>query len=107
MTHASESVPAFSAAQQREAIELGAVIEHSFFAVTPSCPQRISMESMRDMIRAAGVEHAILSSDFGQTDNGSPVMNFLHHLQKMMALGFDEAEIRQMIRVNPRRILAG
>ena len=105
VTHASESVPAISVAQQNEAIELGALVEHSFFATTPSCPSRLSLESMRDMIRQVGVDHVILSSDFGQTANGNPVKNFLHHLEKFVDLGFDESEIKQMICLNPKKIL--
>jgi hypothetical protein len=105
VTHASESVPAFTLTQQKEAIELGALVEHSFFATTPVCPSRISLESMRDTIREIGTEHSILSSDFGQPANGNPVTSFLHHLEAFAELGFDESELRQMICVNPERIL--
>ncbi|MBW2427926.1 MAG: hypothetical protein JRF56_03135 [Deltaproteobacteria bacterium] len=106
VTHASESVPAFTVDQQKKAIELGALVEHSFFAVTPSCPSKISLERMRDTIRQVGVSHVILSSDFGQTANGNPVKNFLHHLEKIAELGFAEQEIRQMICLNPKKMLA-
>lgn len=106
ITHASESVPAMSVAGQKEAIALGALVEHSFFAATPACPNRISLESMRDAIRETGADHVILSSDFGQTANGNPVENFLQHLAKFAALGFDESTLRQMICVNPARIFA-
>jgi len=105
VSHASESVPDFSVAGQKEAIALGALIEHSFFAATPACPNKISLDSLRDTIRATGTDHVILSSDFGQTANGNPVENFLHHLARFAELGFDEAELRQMICVNPERIL--
>ncbi|MEJ2166818.1 MAG: DUF6282 family protein [Desulfobacterales bacterium] len=104
-THASESVPAFSVAEQKEAIALGALVEHSFFAATPACPNRISLESIRDAIRETDTAHVILSSDFGQTANGNPIANFLHHLAKFAELGFDASELRQMICVNPARIL--
>jgi hypothetical protein len=106
VTHASESVPALSVAEQKEAIALGALVEHSFFAATPACPNRISLESMRDAIRETGTDHIILSSDFGQTANGNPVENFLKHLVKFAELGFDESTLRQMICENPQRILA-
>ena len=106
VTHASEAVPAMSLAGQKEAIALGAKVEHSFFAVTPACPNRISLESMRDAIRETGTDHVILSSDFGQTANGNPVENFLQHLVKFAELGFDESTLRQMICENPQRILA-
>ena len=106
VTHASESVPAFSLAEQQEAIGLGALIEHSFFAVTSSCPDPISMDYMRDVIRKTGTDHIILSSDFGQTANGNPVAGFLHYLAKFGELGFEESELRQMICANPARLLA-
>jgi predicted metal-dependent TIM-barrel fold hydrolase len=106
VTHASESVPAFTISQQNEAAGLGALIEHSFFAATASCPGRISLESMRDSIRQVGVEHVILSSDFGQVANGNPIVNFRRYLAKMVELGFNEQEIRRMTRVNPERLLA-
>jgi len=107
VTHASESVPAFTVDQQKEAIELGALIEHSFFAATPSCPGRISLESMRDSIRQTDVEHVILSSDFGQPANGNPIRSFLIYLEKLATLGFSEPEIKQMICRNPGRLLGG
>jgi len=71
----------------------------------PACPNKICLDSLRDMIRATGTAHAILSSDFGQTANGNPVENFSHHLARLAELGFDESELRQMISVNPERIL--
>lgn len=105
LTHASESVSSLTAAQQQEAVSYGAKIEHSFFAATPSCPHPITLEHLRDMIRTVGVEHVILSSDFGQTVNGNPVQNFSDHLEMMVALGFNSREVRQMICSNPKAVL--
>lgn len=107
VTHASASVSTFSEEQQSEAIQLGAWVEHSFFAATPSCPNPVSLENMRDMIRSAGVSHVILSSDFGQPANGNPVANFGRYLEKMEGLGFSPVEIRQMISTNPQKLLLG
>ena len=106
VTHASESVSAFTEEEQQEAVNLGAVVEHSFFAATPSCPNPITLERMRDMIRAVGVAHVVLSSDFGQKANGNPVKNYVQHLERMQALGFSAPEIRQMICINPQKLLA-
>jgi hypothetical protein len=64
-----------------------------------------SEETMRDMIRAVGVAHVILSSDFGQKANGNPVRNYVHHLEQIKALGFSDQEIRQMTCTNPQKIL--
>jgi hypothetical protein len=105
VTHASESVTQMSPSQQREAVKMGAYIEHCFFAVTPTCPNPISLEEIRDQIRYVGVEHAILSSDFGQIHNPPPVEGFGLYLEKMRQVGFSKDEIRQMTRETPKMIL--
>ncbi len=105
VTHASESVTNMSLSQQKEAVKFGAYIEHCFFAVTPNCPNPISLEEIRDQIRYVGVEHVILSSDFGQIYNPPPVAGFSHYLEKMKQVGFSKSEIRQMVRVNPKSLI--
>lgn len=106
VTHASESVTAMTSDQQREAIALGAMIEHCFFAVTDSCPDAIPLEKIRDQIRDVGVSNVILSSDLGQVANRPPVAGFAHYLERMRRLGFADDEMRVMIVDNPRRLLA-
>jgi Family of unknown function (DUF6282) len=106
VTHASESVVAMTPDQQKEAVRQGAFLEHSFFAVTESCPGSITLEAIGDQIRFTGVENVILTSDFGQMANRPPVEGFLHYLEKMRGLGFSEEEVRVMICDNPRRLLA-
>ncbi|RJR52528.1 MAG: hypothetical protein C4576_02535 [Desulfobacteraceae bacterium] len=107
LTHASESVISMSPEQQKEAAALGAFLEHSFFAVTGSCPNPVSLEVIRDQIRFTGVEKVILTSDFGQTANKPPVEGFCYYLEKMMGLGFSAEELRVMICDNPRKLLDG
>jgi len=104
VTHASESVSQFSVAQQQEAIRLGALVEHSFFAATPFCPNPITLDYMGNMIRATGVTNVILSSDFGQPSNGNPVKNFGRHLEQMQSFGFSLDDIRQMVCTNPQKL---
>jgi len=106
VTHASESVPDMSVDEQKRCVDLGAWIEHSFLAVTPCCPGHIPLETMAEQIRAVGTNHCILSSDFGQIPNGPPVESFGQHLERILQLGFTEAEIRQMIVNNPQTILS-
>jgi len=73
--------------------------------VTPNCPNPISLEEIRDQIRYVGVEHIILSSDFGQIHNPPPVEGFGLYLEKMKQVGFSQSEIRQMVRVNPKSLI--
>jgi hypothetical protein len=105
VTHASEPVPSMSVEDQLEAAALGAFIEHSFFAVTAGCPRAISLEHLRDQIRAVGPEHIILSSDFGQPANGPAVAGFAHYLDKLHRLGVSSEDLRQMTVENPQKLL--
>lgn len=105
VTHASESVPAMSIEDQRRCVSLGAWIEHSFLAVTPCCPGRVDLEHVCAQIRTIGVEHCILSTDFGQVANGAPVAGFAHYLAQLLDHGFDEEAIHTMIARNPAQLL--
>jgi len=105
VTHASESITGMSVSQQKEAVKSGAFIEHCFFAVTPGCPNPITLETIRDQIRYVGVEHVILSSDFGQIHNPPTVEGFGLYLEKMRKLGFSRDEIQQMVKINPEALL--
>lgn len=105
VTHASESVIAMTPNQQLEAVAMGALIEHSFFAVTDSCPSAIPMEEIRNQIREVGVDNTIVSSDFGQVAHGPPVAGFAYYIEKLCRLGFSSDEIRVMILDNPKKLL--
>jgi hypothetical protein len=103
-THPSESVVDMNPDQQKEAVQMGAMIEHCFFAVTESCPGKIQIEEIRDQIRNVGVSSCILSSDFGQVANPHPLEGFAYYLEKMRALGFSEAELHVMTHDNPKKV---
>ena len=105
VTHASESVVHMDPDQQKEAVQMGAVIEHCFFAVTESCPRKIQLEDIRDQIRYVGVSSCILSSDFGQVQNPHPFEGFAYYLDKMRNLGFSDDELRIMIHDNPKVLM--
>lgn len=105
VTHASESVVDMEPDQQKEMAHMGAMIEHCFFAVTDSCPGKIPLERIRDQIQYVGISSCILSTDFGQVENGSPIEGFSHYLAKMRALGFSEDELRVMIHDNPKKLM--
>ncbi len=107
VTHASQSVVAMDISDQKEAASLGAFIEHSFFALTESCPNPISMELFSEQIREVGVEHVILSSDLGQRSNPPPVEGFGDFLCRLRDYGFSIEEIRMMTVDNPRKLLRG
>lgn len=105
VTHASQSVPDMSVDDQLAAVELGAMIEHCFLAVTDCCPAARPIEILVEQIRAVGPEHVILSSDFGQPANGPPIEAFGKHVGRLMEFGFDPQALQMMLCDNPRRIV--
>jgi len=106
VTHASQLVPGMSIDQQRRAIGLGALIEHSFLAVTECCPGNVSIDDIVDQIRAVGCEHVVLSSDFGQPANGPPIEAFGNHVARIAELGFGDDELKMMLCENPQRLVS-
>ncbi len=84
---------------------MGAIIEHCFFAVTDSCPDQIILEKIKEQIRYVGISSSILSTDFGQVKNGSPIEGFSYYLEKMRTLGFSEDELHVMIHDNPKKLI--
>jgi hypothetical protein len=107
VTHASEIVPGMSVAQQREAVSIGAMIEHCFLPTTPCCPGRVELSEIARQIGEVGPAHVILSSDFGQPDNGPPVRAFADHLAALNDLGFDRRTLRTLIADNPAELMLG
>ena len=107
VTHASQSVPDMSVEDQQKCVASGAMIEHCFLAVTECCPGTIPLESMAAQIRAIGINSVILSSDFGQPDNGLPIEAFGRHASRLLEMGFSETELNTMLCDNPRRLVGG
>ena len=106
VTHASESVPDMKVEDQKRCVDLGAVIEHSLLAATLCCPGTIPIESIVQQIKEVGFGNCIVSSDFGQIDNGPPVEAFQNYLEKLCLAGLNKSEIRKLISENPRELLS-
>lgn len=102
VTHASEPVPGLTIAEQKEAVALGAVIEHCLLAVVLGQPVSLLVEQ----IHAVGAAHCVVSSDFGQAANGPVVAAFAAHLEQVVDAGVSVAELRTMIVDVPQRLLA-
>jgi hypothetical protein len=103
VTHASEPVPGMSLDDQQAAVETGAMIEHSLMACGETWDRPLAHRDLAAQIRAIGVRHVILSSDFGQIANGAPVSAFARHLALLAAEGFSEEEMHAMCRENVTR----
>jgi len=113
--------------EQRQAASQGAWLEHTLaaFTHTTSIPKThyyvekeyVSIdEGMHDepsggvrtvaeQIRAVGAEHCILSSDFGVYTLPTPVEGLREFIACLLDLGIEEQEIRQMVSLNPSKLL--
>jgi hypothetical protein len=83
---------------------LGAFVEHAYIALTGGHGGH-SFASIAASIREAGIGQAILSTDLGQAHNPSPPEGFRVFIAGMLQQGFDDAEVRRMVRDNPAALL--
>jgi hypothetical protein len=102
VTHATAVL---SVAQQQEAVSYGAFIEHCVQGASPLGAGVVTLQAMHDQIRQVGVEHVIVSSDFGQVSNGPIVEAFARYLCELQHEGFSDDEMRTMIVTNPGTLL--
>ncbi len=107
VTHATETITPFTIEQQMEAVARGALIEHCLQASAPGSAHSVAMQTIAHQIRQVGLEHCIVSSDFGQVANGPVVAGFALYLNKLAECGFTVDELRTLICRNPARLLAG
>ncbi len=90
--------------EQQQLASMGALIEHCFVACTPAFGG-LDPKIMVEHIRAVGVDHCILSTDFGQLTNPYPPEGFRTMIAVMLEFGLSEAEIEALVKKNPERIL--
>lgn len=106
VTHATEDLagPNLSAAQCRELADLGAWIELCAMTCIGGLATR-TVGEMVTTIRAVGVEHVTLGTDFGQKINPHPAAGLQTYADALFAEGMTEAEIRLMACANPCELL--
>ena len=102
LTHADNPADFYTAEQQREAVKLGAIVEHSYFT---TFYDRTPIEAVAEQIRAVGVEHVILSTDFGQPKSPYSDEGLEQYAGLLAAQGFSEDELAVMFRSTPARLL--
>ena len=87
----------------RTLVQMGAYIEHSFcmfIEIKRGKAPMMPPEELDLLIKAAGVDRTILSSDLGQAGNDRPVDGFRNIIGTCIDLGYSDADIRQMISKN-------
>lgn len=100
VTHAISEYPGLSADQVHEAAQLGAYLEFTW-----SAAQGANLARFVKAIRAAGPEWCVLSSDLGQPNNPFHPDGLLEMYRTLKTQGFSDAEVAQMSKSNPAKLL--
>lgn len=104
LTHADNPADQYSTEQQKEAVRLGALVEHSFFT---TFYERTSIQKIVSQIRAVGCENVLLTTDFGQPGSPYPDEGLSLYAKLLLENGITLAELDIMLRKVPARMLAG
>ena len=107
VTHPLYAPIHMSIAEMREAARLGAYLELCGNAVLPTQPldSRTPVADYIKTIRAVGVDHIILSGDFGQAANPPYTEAWKMFLDIMRKAGATNGEIDRMTKTNPAKLL--
>ena len=85
----------------RRLVDLGAYVEHSVcMFIEGSKFKFFDPQTLNSLIEAGGVDRTILGSDLGQQGNPRPVDGFRSVISICLDLGYDDAQIRQLISGN-------
>ena len=83
----------------------GVYFERCYVDTTPAMNSAIHFAEIAASIRRLGMESTVLSTDFGQVSNSSPVQGMRACLAEAAAEGFTKGEISRMVVKNPRYLL--
>ncbi|HLH65161.1 MAG TPA: DUF6282 family protein [Solirubrobacteraceae bacterium] len=101
ITHPEFPAQSLSVADQRHLASRGALLER---CMTTPHTGKISWESWLDHIRAVGPEHSVISTDLGQIFNPPVEDGMAIVVDRLLAAGFTEQEVRTMAVINSRRV---
>ena len=90
--------------EQREMASLGAFVEHTFLSCMPTGGQT-SPEEMAAAIRELGVEHCVVTTDFGQPPNPPPAEGMRMAIATLLHAGLTQEEVSALVKGNPLRLI--
>ncbi len=104
LTHADNPADQYTLEQQRQAVALGAMVEHCYFTVYHN---RTPIEELVNQIKGVGCQSVLLSTDFGQVNSPYSDEGMLEYMQRLMACGLTWEDVFQMASVNARMLIKG
>jgi len=96
-THPADTT---SAEELRAMVSLGAYVEYPFLLCMPSFSST-SPEEMVAAVRALGVEHCVVTSDFGQWMNPPPAEGMRMAIAALLQAGLNAQEVSTLVKTNP------
>jgi sugar phosphate isomerase/epimerase len=101
-THVSATSNFHDIDTQKEMVRLGAYMEHTVIGITTG---KVDWDMMYNQIKTIGVDHVIISTDFGQPKNPYPDEGLLYICERLQQEGMPDNDIRKMIVNNPVQLL--
>jgi hypothetical protein len=89
----------------RQMVAAGVYMEHSICMFADGKAKKFSADDLAHLIKVAGVDRTILSSDLGLLDNPRPVDGFRQIVRMLLDLQFSKTDIRQLISINAAGLL--
>ena len=86
-------------------VETGAFVEHTFLSCMPggSSDPRELVASVREL----GVEHCVVTTDFGQLANPPPAEGMRMAIAILLEMGLTGSEVTMLVKDNPLRLVRG
>ncbi len=105
ITHPESRLIEMPIDMQQKLAKQGVFFERCFYRVAIAPPANITPELFLQQIQSTGAEQTIISTDFGQTFNDTPVRGLQKCIQTLLNLNVAAKEISLMIKSNPASLL--
>jgi hypothetical protein len=89
----------------RALVSAGAYMEHSICMFVGGKAKKFTEDDLQHLIKVAGVDRTILSSDLGLLDNPRPVEGFRQIVRMLLDLQFSSSDIRRLVSRNAAVLL--
>ena len=90
---------------QKELVSKGAYLEYCFENTMPLSLEHTTLDQYVEAIRTIGSDHIVLSTDFGQVYNPTPVDGLRMFIVSLQQRGLSQIHIDMMTKMNPARLL--
>ena len=104
VTHPNCSVNLMTIEEQKELAAQGAYLSYAFLPCMPLF-DRQHPAVVAGMMKSVGLDHCLLFSDFGQIFNPPSVEGYQMFLANLLAVGFENKDLRKAASENPARLL--